>query len=101
MAKNISMIFAIFLTISCSFAFAVENIEISGALKKQTGNENISYPSCPICKSKSNVVPIVYGEVMFTGAELKKYEEEHGYVSGGCVIQPEKWFCKVCKKRFK
>lgn len=49
--------------------------------------------SCPKCKSKKNVVPIVYG---LLDKEVIKNTEQDKFALGGCVVRSEQWYCKSC-----
>ena len=53
--------------------------------------------SCPVCKSNSDVVGILYGR---PGPQAIKDANEGKIVLRGCSPKPENWYCKKCKKDF-
>ncbi len=55
--------------------------------------------TCPICKKKDKVIPIVYG---LPGKRLLKKAEKGKVKLGGCIITgcDPKWYCKRDKKEF-
>jgi len=56
-------------------------------------------PLCPKCRSKENVIPIVYG---LPGPELQEKAKRGEVILGGCVVTGNEphWYCKVCKQRW-
>ncbi len=52
-----------------------------------------SKPKCPICNSKKEVIPYVYG---LPAERLVKNEDQELYVLGGCIVRQCRplWYCK-------
>jgi hypothetical protein len=57
-------------------------------------------PSCPICVSSADVVPILYGLFPLGDKRVKKDVEARKYVLGGCVVRSQRWYCHKCGKGF-
>ncbi|MCC6723346.1 MAG: hypothetical protein IT258_02460 [Saprospiraceae bacterium] len=55
---------------------------------------------CPICHKEDEVIPVVYGLLVFDPEAPEKDEEE--FYSGGCMVTgcDPKWYCKRDKKEF-
>ena len=56
-----------------------------------------SSKKCPVCGSKKNVVPIIYG---LSGPKLKKKVKQGKCVLGGRVIRDAHWYCTTCEYRW-
>ncbi len=53
--------------------------------------------NCPKCKSKKDVVPIVYGD---PNEPLIERADRGEVYLGGCVLMKEKNFCRKCNASF-
>lgn len=53
-------------------------------------------PKCPICNSKKDVIPYIYG---FPSKSLLENKDKGLFVLGGCIVEPcmPFWFCKTDK----
>lgn len=55
--------------------------------------------NCPVCKSHTRVIPIIYGK---PGKELQEKAEQGMVMLGGCVLSDKspKFYCVKDKKEF-
>lgn len=54
-----------------------------------------------LIKHEHKFIPIVYGFLVRRVDESGKIIPPEDYYEGGCVIQEEKFICKICGKRIK
>lgn len=56
-------------------------------------------PSCPVCHSAEQVIPIAYG---YPGMEMFEAAQRKEIILGGCIISDESppWYCEACHESF-
>ena len=55
---------------------------------------NTNDSTCPICKKKDMIMPIMYGLFIPNSFPNNQKKQSHKYHLGGCIVKADRWYCE-------